>query len=145
MHYLKLLAALTALSISSTSATCFNSGAWWWGEDDAKAKLNDACHALDGTYKAREVYSVCRNSPWNQKYIFEVNNQNGHAVSLSYTACVANLKRQIDHCARGGYEVFGGVRFNWQSERHWTMRCIASVQMGGGELAVSKGLKHTFV
>ncbi|KAL8980767.1 MAG: hypothetical protein Q9205_004245, partial [Flavoplaca limonia] len=112
MHYLKLLAVLTALSISSTSATCFNSGVSWDNKYSAKDELNTACNALDGTYDALEVYSVCHNSPDSQqKYVFEVNNQNRHAVSLSHTACVANLKRQIDNCDRGGYEVFGGTRF----------------------------------
>ncbi len=107
MHYLKLLAVLTALSISSTSATCFNSGVSWDNKYSAKDELNTACNALDGTYDALEVYSVCHDSPSSrQKYVFEVNNQNRHAVSLSHTACVANLKRQIDNCARGGYEVF---------------------------------------
>lgn len=111
MHYLKLLAALTALSISSTSATCFNSGAPWVNKDLAKDELNTACYELDGTYDAGEVYKVCRNGGIFQKYIFEVNNQNRYAVSLSHATCVANLKREIDNCARGGYEVFGGVRF----------------------------------
>ncbi|KAL8979268.1 MAG: hypothetical protein Q9205_005352, partial [Flavoplaca limonia] len=110
MHYLKFLAALTALCVTSTSATCFSSGASWVGKDLAREKLRDACNELDGTYDAGEVYSVCRDTP-RQKYIFEVRNQNGNAVSLSYDACVANLKRQIDNCSRGGYETFGGVRF----------------------------------
>ena len=114
MHYFKLLVALTAFSISSTSATCFSTGATWLDKDNAKGKLNDVCHELDGTYDAGEVYSVCRNGEttlYNQKYIFEVKNQNRHAVSLSHTACVANLRRQIDNCPRGGYEFFGGARF----------------------------------
>ncbi|KAL8764717.1 MAG: hypothetical protein Q9209_007913 [Squamulea sp. 1 TL-2023] len=114
MHYFKLLAALAAFSISSTSATCFSTGDTWSDKDNAKDKLNDVCYELDGTYDAGEVYSVCRNGGtpyYAQKYIFEVNNQNGHAVSLSHTACVANLKRQIDNCPRGGYESFGGARF----------------------------------
>lgn len=112
MHYLKFLAALTALCVSSTSATCFSSGVWWGSENDAKEKLANACHELDGNYDAGEVYSVCRNSytGGGQKYIFEVRNQNGYAVSLSHSTCVGNLRRQIDNCARGGYEVFGGVR-----------------------------------
>ncbi|KAL8654646.1 MAG: hypothetical protein Q9226_003352 [Calogaya cf. arnoldii] len=109
MHYLKLVIGLTAL-ISSTSATCFNSGAPWASTSLAKEKLRDACNELDGTYDAGEVYSVCRDTPL-QKYIFEVRNQSGDARSLSYEACVKNPGRQIDNCARGGYETFGGVRF----------------------------------
>ena len=110
MQYLNVLAALTALCVTSTSATCFGSGAPWVSEDLARARLRDACHELDGTYDAGEVYSVCSDTPL-QKYIFEVRNQNKYAVSLSYDVCVANIKRQIDNCSRGGYETFGGVRF----------------------------------
>lgn len=110
MHPLALLTALTALSVSSASAVCFGSGAPWISTEHANEQLVDACYELDGTYDAGEVYSVCRQNAF-QKYIFEVRNQSGHAVSLSHDACVKNTRRQIFNCARGGYETFGGVRF----------------------------------
>lgn len=110
MHYLGTLAAVTAVLVSSTSATCFGSGAPFGSKALAEETLKDACHEVDGTYDAGEVYSVCRNTPV-QKIIFEVNNQNKNAVFLSYDACVANLRRQIVNCYYGGYETFGGVWF----------------------------------
>ena len=115
MHFLNTVVTAIAIGATTTSATCFPRGAWWWNKDYAKLQLEAACRDLKGTYAPGQVKSECKNAefterPWRQKYIFEVNNQNDHAVTLSHTACVRNIGREIQHCSFGGYENWGGVR-----------------------------------
>ena len=110
MQIFTVFAAIAALYTSSVSATCYGGGAIWLGKDDANTKLIDACNELAGTYAPGQDRAVCRNSAYgNQKYDFQVHNQNNYAVSLSKDACVKNLRREIYNCDHGGYEVFGGA------------------------------------
>ena len=113
MQIITAIAAVTALCASAASATCYSGGAPWLSTDDANAKLVDACNELVGTYAPNEDRKVCRNSAYDQKYDFEVHNQNNYAASLSLDACVKNTRREIYNCGYGGHEVFGGVYFRY--------------------------------
>lgn len=117
MHFLKpfAFAALIAASIPLTSAECFPGGATWFNKHAAVYELKEACHKLDGIFKAEQVKVECRDKggKLGQKYVFEARNQNKYDISLPYDVCVRNLKRQIDYCDRGGWEVFSGMRFKY--------------------------------
>ena len=115
MQILAVFAAIAAVYTSGVSATCYGGGDTWASTGDANTKLIDACNELAGNYAPGQNRAVCRNADapglfgGDQKYDFQVHNQNNYAVFLSKDACVKNLRREIYNCSRGGYEVFGGA------------------------------------
>ncbi|KAL9621570.1 MAG: hypothetical protein Q9160_003962 [Pyrenula sp. 1 TL-2023] len=103
--------SITALLLSSASATCFKTGAKWPGIGDPVNSLDGVCDKSKGHYDASEAYSVCINGEDGIRYNFEIRNTSGGPLDLSANECIGGLSKEIVNCPRGGESSSGNWRY----------------------------------
>lgn len=114
MQIFKVFAIVTAMYTSSASA-CFQSGANWGDHNKPSGELKGACNAMAGRFEAGEVKIQCRNGDGDKSFMFEVRNQNNHAVSVDALDCFENIRQEIRTCGHGGEHTKNGIKFRYEN------------------------------
>ena len=113
MQIFRVIALVAAICASSASARCYISGEHRGDHDEAKAKLNDTCNSMQGSFGPGQIKVQCRGAKEFESFHFEIQNNNEHDVSVSHDACFKTIEREIDHCGRGGQDTFDNIRYRY--------------------------------